>query len=123
MRLSRNMGHSLMSSASSDVGSAQCSSKPRAEPRGDPFCGRGSIQPFRRSARRTVVPLVSAREFGDVDSDVGPQFLIGDTKVVLAPLQITNVPADALGPRVMSLAGEESRIVNALDAVFSRAWR
>jgi len=78
---------------------------------------------FRDSARRVVVPLVAAEEFGLPDSDVGPHFVIGDRTVVLAPLQITNVPCDVLGPSVASLGGDDSRVVNALDALLSRAWR
>jgi toxin CcdB len=78
---------------------------------------------FRNSTRRVVVPLLAAEEFGLADSDVGPHFVIGDVRVVLAPLQITNVPCDVLGPSVMSLASEDGRIVSALDALLSRAWR
>ena len=78
---------------------------------------------FRNSVRRVIVPLVAAKEFGLADSDVGPHFMIQGREVVLAPLQITNVPINVLGPSVMSLAGEDSRIVNALDALLSRAWR
>jgi toxin CcdB len=78
---------------------------------------------FRNSARRVIVPLVAAEEFGLADSDIGPHFVIGDREVVLAPLQITNIPSNVLGPPLMSLASEDSRIVNALDALLSRAWR
>jgi toxin CcdB len=78
---------------------------------------------FRNSARRVIVPLVAAEEFGLADSDIGPHFVIGDREVVLAPLQITNVPSNVLGPSLMSLSSEDSRIVNALDALLSRAWR
>lgn len=78
---------------------------------------------FRSSARRVVVPLLAAEEFGLPDSDVGPHFAIGDRRVVFDPRQITHVPRDALGPSVGSLAAADVRIVNALDAVLSRAWR
>ena len=78
---------------------------------------------FRHSGRRVVVPLVAVEEFRTSDSDVGPHFVIGDRTVVLDPLQITNVPRDALGPSVSSLLNEEGRIINALDALLSRAWR
>jgi toxin CcdB len=78
---------------------------------------------FRDSSRRVIVPLIAAEEFGLSDSDVGPQFMIGDRKVVLAPLQITNIPGNVLGPSVMSLASDEARVINALDALLSRAWR
>jgi hypothetical protein len=49
--------------------------------------------------------------------------VIEDQRVVLDPLQITNLPRDLLGPPVMSLAGEDTRIINAMDAPLSRAWR
>jgi toxin CcdB len=78
---------------------------------------------FRTSVRRVVVPLIAADEFGLADSDVGPHFQVAGCRVVLAPLQITNVPNGALGPSVASLVSEESRIINALDALLSRAWR
>ena len=78
---------------------------------------------FRRSKRRVVGPLVAAEEFGVADSDVGPHFVIDDRPVVLDPLQITNVPRDALGPAIASLAPEDHRIINAMDALLSRAWR
>lgn len=78
---------------------------------------------FRHSVRRVAVPLVAVEEFRTSDSDVGPLFVIGDLTVVLDPLQITNVPRDALGLSVSSLVNEEGRIVNALNALLSRAWR
>jgi toxin CcdB len=78
---------------------------------------------FRSAPRRVVVPLVAAEEFGLAESDVGPHFMISDREVVLAPLQITHVPHRVLGPSVGSLVGEETRIVRALDALLSRAWR
>ena len=78
---------------------------------------------FRLSVRRVVVPLLAAEAFGPADSDFGPHFEIEDQRVVLDPLQITNVPCDLLGPPVMSLAGEAIRIINAIDAMLSRAWR
>ena len=77
---------------------------------------------FRGSTRRVVVPLIAVEEFGKIDSDVGPRFVIDGEAVVLDPLQITNVPRDVLGPPVTSLAEEDARIINALDALLSRAW-
>lgn len=70
---------------------------------------------FRESARRVVVPLLDAAEFGQADTDFGPQFLIDGRRVVLVPLQITNIPGNALGPAVASLISEDIRIINALD--------
>ncbi len=78
---------------------------------------------FRGSARRVIVPLLSAEEFGLPDSDIGPQFVIADQRVVFDPRQITNVPRNLLGPSVASLASEDTRIVNYLDMMLSRAWR
>jgi toxin CcdB len=78
---------------------------------------------FRGSARRVIVPLLSAEEFGLPDSDIGPHFVIDNRRVVLDPRQITNVPWDSLGPAVGSLVSEDARIVNALDAMLSHAWR
>jgi len=78
---------------------------------------------FRNSVRRVIVPLVAAEAFALADSDVGPHFMIGGKEVVLDPLQITNVPRDLLGPPVASLANEDNRVINALDALLSSAWR
>ena len=78
---------------------------------------------FRSSARRVVVPLVTAAAFGVPDSDVGPRFVVEGQEVVLDPLQITNLPRNALGPAVASLEDNGDRIMNALDILLSRAWR
>jgi toxin CcdB len=78
---------------------------------------------FRNSVRRVIVPLMAAEEFGQADSDVRPHFMIKDQEVVLDPLQVTHVPCNSLGPSVMSLADDDGRIMNALDARLSRAWR
>lgn len=76
----------------------------------------------RASTRRVVVPLLDAEAFGVPDSDIGPHFVVDGRKVVLDPRQITNVPLDLRGPSVASLAAEDTRVTNALDALFSRAW-
>jgi toxin CcdB len=78
---------------------------------------------FRTAARWVVVPLVTAEAFGQADSDFGPHFIIDTQQVVLGPLQITNLPRDVRGPPVLSLANEDARIINAMDALLSRAWR
>ena len=78
---------------------------------------------FKGSARRVVAPLVAAELFGQADSDVGPHFTIDGQHVVLDPLQTTNIPCDVLGPPVSSLAAEDVRIITAMDALLSRAWR
>jgi toxin CcdB len=78
---------------------------------------------FRGSARRAVVPLVAVEAFGLADSAVGPHFEVDDRAVALDPLQITNVPRDVLGAPVGSLAAEDTRIINAMDALLSCARR
>lgn len=78
---------------------------------------------FRDTATRVVVPLIDAKIFGSADSDVGPHFIVDGQEVVFAPLQIAHVPRHVLGPSVASLTAEDGRIVNALDAMLSRAWR
>jgi hypothetical protein len=69
------------------------------------------------------VSLVAAEIFGQPDSDVRPHFLIDDPRVVLDSFQITNLPRDVLGAPVTSLASEDVRIITAIDAMLSRAWR
>jgi hypothetical protein len=49
--------------------------------------------------------------------------VIGEQRVVLDPLQITDLPRDVLGPPILSLANQDVRITNAMDALLSRAWR
>ncbi len=78
---------------------------------------------FRNAPRRVIVPLMAAEEFGLADNDVGPHFIIENKEVVLAPLQITHVPENVLGPSVGSLASEDTRLIRALDALLGRAWR
>jgi toxin CcdB len=96
---------------------------PGRQQRAVPFVVVVQSNRFRASARRVVVPLVAAEAFGQPDSDFGPHFVIEGQSVVLDPLQITNVPRDALGPPVMSLAVEDGRIITAIDALLSRTWR
>jgi toxin CcdB len=78
---------------------------------------------FRTSDRRVIVPLLAAEAFRAPDSDVGPHFVVVGQEVVLDPLQISNVPRDALGPSVASLVEEDDRVVRALDILLSRAWQ
>jgi toxin CcdB len=78
---------------------------------------------FRSSTRRVIVPLLDAAEFGLPDSDVGPHFEIKGHKVVFDPRQITHVPSNALGEPLGSLEEDDTRIIKALDALLSRAWR
>lgn len=72
--------------------------------------------------RRVVVPLVKASIVGKIPSArFNPTFTIGNTKVVLHPLEIVSVPADTLGTPIASLAADSDRITTALDELLSRA--
>ncbi len=75
---------------------------------------------FTASARRVVVPFVAAAAFGQPASDFGPHLMIDGQH---DPLQITNIPRDILDPPALAIAGDDSRIINAMDALVSRAWR
>jgi toxin CcdB len=78
---------------------------------------------FDEYARRVVVPLVRAATVGAIPNPrFNPSFKIGRTSVVLHPLEIVSVAAAELGEPVASLAAEGSRIIGALDELFSRAW-
>jgi toxin CcdB len=73
--------------------------------------------------RRVVVPLVKASIVGRIaNSRFNPTFKIEATRVVLHPLEIVSVSADALGKPIASLAAESDRITTALDDLLSRAW-
>lgn len=77
--------------------------------------------PYRR---RVVVPLVRKSSLGSVgDARLNPTFEIEGVAVVLHPLEIVSVPVDQLGERVASLADDGSLVADALDELFSRAWR
>jgi toxin CcdB len=72
--------------------------------------------------RRVVVPLVKASVVGRIANPrFNPTFKIGATKVVLHPLEIVSVAADALGKPIASLANDSDRITAALDELLSRA--
>ena len=73
--------------------------------------------------RRVVVPLVRKSFFGTIsDERFNPTFKIGRIVVVLHPLEIVSVPNEKLGEFVKSIAGQGSRITDALDVLLSRAW-
>ena len=78
---------------------------------------------FDEYRRRVVVPLVKASIVGKIANPrFNPTFKIGATKVVLHPLEIVSVAADALGKPIESLAADSDRITTALDELLSRAW-
>jgi toxin CcdB len=78
---------------------------------------------FDEYRRRVVVPLVKKSLFGKVQhARFNPSFVVRGTAVVLHPLEVVSVPSDRLGPRVASLAAEGARIIDALDALFTRVY-
>lgn len=74
--------------------------------------------------RRVVVPLVRANEMGRITYPTfNPTFSVNGIAVALDPLDMVAVPLERLGPAVESLADHGQAIVNALDELFSRAWK
>lgn len=73
--------------------------------------------------RRVVVPLVKASAVGKIANPrFNPTFKIGNTSVVLHPLEIVSAALDKLEKPVASLAKEADRIIGALDELLTRAW-
>lgn len=79
---------------------------------------------FDERARRVVVPLVLLEPGRGLDRELTPRFRIEGRHVYLNPLGILTVPLSALGRHVASLADDtsSSAIINAIDAVISRAY-
>jgi len=79
---------------------------------------------FKDYRRQVVVPLVRASAIGSVRfPSFNPTFVIKGVKVVLHPLEIVSVPSDQLGAKVGSLVDSGQQIIDALDELFSRAWK
>ncbi len=73
--------------------------------------------------RRLVVPLV--RRSGTTAlraSRLNPVFSIGNTELVLHPLEMVSMAVDQMGEKVASLQDRGAEITDALDEVFTRAW-
>jgi toxin CcdB len=71
--------------------------------------------------RRVVIPLVKASLVGKIANPrFNPTFKIGNTLVVLHPLELVSVAYDKLGKPVDSLAKEGDRIIGALDELVMR---
>lgn len=74
--------------------------------------------------RRVVVPLVRTSQMGRIAFPAfNPTFSVNGIAVALDPLDMVAVPLERLGPAVESLADHGLAIVNALDELFSRAWK
>jgi toxin CcdB len=75
-------------------------------------------------ATRLVIPLMASNNFTHHRIYATPVFDIEGQPVVLAPWQMQTVRADQLGPVIASLADDvsSSAIINAIDAVITRAY-
>jgi toxin CcdB len=90
---------------------------------GIPFIVVVQSRVFDEYRRRVVVPRVKKSLFGKVQhARFNPSFVVRGTAVVLHPLEVVSVPSEKLGPRVASLAAEGAKIIDALDALFTRAY-
>lgn len=73
--------------------------------------------------RRVVVPLVKRSHVKSIyRSRLNPTFTVKGVSVVLHPLDVVSVPVDKLGKPVASLSQHGSRIVEALDELFTRVF-
>ncbi len=71
--------------------------------------------------RRVVVPLVRASAVGKITNPrFNPTFRIGNSPVVLHPLEAVSVAIENLGKPVGSLAKEADRIIGAMDELLTR---
>lgn len=71
--------------------------------------------------RRVVVPLVRASAVGKITNPrFNPTFKIGNSAVVLHPLETVSVAIENLGKPVDSLAQEADRIIAAMDELLTR---
>jgi len=71
--------------------------------------------------QQVVVPLVRASVVGKIaDPRFNPTFKIGNTAVVLHPLETVSVAIENLGKSAGSLAGEADRIIGAMDQLLTR---
>ena len=76
---------------------------------------------FDNYRRRVVVPLVKASTVGTIANPrFNPTFKIGNTTVVLHPLETVSVAVEGLGKPVGSLAQEADRIIGAMDELLLR---
>jgi len=72
------------------------------------------------SGRRVVVPLARSEALAAADPVLNPIFRIEGTEVALLPVDITAVPASALGDPLASLAGEGDALERALRLLLRR---
>ena len=76
---------------------------------------------FDEYKRRVVVPLVRASAVGKITNPrFNPTFKIGNSSVILHPLETVSVAIENLGKPVGSLAKEADRIIGAMDELLTR---
>lgn len=68
---------------------------------------------------RFVVPLLPSDEGPPPIAQLNPVFRIGEEEVIMYTQFAASVPARELKSRVASLAGEDRRIMNALDMLLT----
>jgi toxin CcdB len=92
--------------------------------RGTPYVVVVQSARFDQRLGRVVVPLVVPDSPQRLDTTLKPRFRIEGRTVYLNPLGILTVPIAALGRHVASLADDASNsaIINAIDAVITRAY-
>lgn len=79
---------------------------------------------FDEYRRRVVIPLVRKSYLSAVMVPrFNPTFEIEDTQVVLHPLEIVSIDVGNLGAFVSSIAESGQQIVDAIDALVTRAHR
>lgn len=74
------------------------------------------------SSRRVVVPLMDVSSYRTQATTISPTFVIEGRQVMLNPLEIVSVPRTALKDHVTSLRSHETEIINAIDALITRAY-
>ena len=78
---------------------------------------------FNENPRRVVVPLMKESAVSQVRrSALTPTFVVSGVPVVLMPLEIVSVPTSALGKPIGSLTQHATAIINAIDALVTRAY-
>ena len=71
--------------------------------------------------RRVVVPLVKASAVGKIDNPrFNPTFKVGNTAVVLHPLEMVSVAIENLGKPVSSLREHGDQIIGAINELLMR---
>jgi toxin CcdB len=68
---------------------------------------------------RLVVPLLRAELLRDRIRRLHPEFLVGDTKVVMVTTELGTLPRGALGVSIVSLEDRRYEIIGAIDMLIT----